>query len=277
MKVTVVMENNVPARIRRPYLAEHGLSMLLDTGNKLYLFDTGQTSAVIHNLSLLGVHPSALDGIILSHGHYDHTGGLYAILTHAKKKIPVYANDGIFVPRFSRSQDDCSYIGVPYPKDLLISLGAEFNFLQAPLQLNSNLWISGPVPRKTEEKGDSRLVTRCCEGCETTDTIPDDLSLYCQTPNGLVVICGCAHAGLVNILRYGFELTDQKRLHGIIGGTHLGGVSDEQCLTSLKEIEKLNPDFVAANHCTGFNVMARLQDLLKDRFIPAFVGTIINC
>lgn len=88
MKITVVMENSVPARVRRPFLAEHGLSMLLDTGSKLYLFDTGQTDAVVHNLGLLGIHPAQLDGIILSHGHYDHTGGLKAILTHDQKEPP---------------------------------------------------------------------------------------------------------------------------------------------------------------------------------------------
>ena len=269
------MENNVPAKVRRPYLAEHGLSMLVHTGKKLYLFDTGQTGAVIHNLGLLGIHPSQLDGIILSHGHYDHTGGILHVLTHAKKKIPVYANQEIFLPRFSRSQDNVSFIGLPYQQKLLESLGADFKFLQAPFLLDDNLWISGPVPRATEEKGDGRLiVTR--NGKEIADSVPDDLSLYYTTPNGLVVICGCAHAGILNILKYGFELTHQKQLEGIIGGTHLGGVSHEQCLKSIKEIERLNPKFVAANHCTGFTVMADLKDSLEDRFIPAFVGTTID-
>ncbi|WP_425058245.1 hypothetical protein SCACP_28900 [Sporomusa carbonis] len=277
MKITVVMENSVPARVRRPFLAEHGLSMLLDTGSKLYLFDTGQTDAVVHNLGLLGIHPAQLDGIILSHGHYDHTGGLKAILTHAKKNLPVYANEGIFISRFSGAQADRSFIGIPYPQDLLISLGAQFHFLNSAVQLTDDLWISGPVPRKTGERGDSRLIVKTKEGVEIPDNIPDDLSLYHTTAEGLIVICGCAHAGLVNILRYGFEVTCQDRLRGIVGGTHLGGVSSEQCTDSLKELEQLQPAFIAANHCTGFTIMGHLQTAFGEKFIPAFVGTVIDC
>jgi 7,8-dihydropterin-6-yl-methyl-4-(beta-D-ribofuranosyl)aminobenzene 5'-phosphate synthase len=103
------------------------------------------------------------------------------------------------------------------------------------------------------------------------------MNLYHVTSAGLVVICGCAHAGLINILQHGFSLTQQKRLRGIVGGTHLGGVSAEQCKSSLQEIGNLKPGFIAANHCTGFAIMGYLQATLGEKFIPAFVGTVIEC
>lgn len=141
MKLTVVMENSVPPRSRHPFVAEHGLSMLIEIEEKLYLFDTGQTGAVVQNLVLLGIHPSKFEAIILSHGHYDHTGGIKNVLTMANKKIPIYANEGVFTRRFSINDYGRTFTGLPYPQELLISLGGEFHLLNAPLKLTDRLWI----------------------------------------------------------------------------------------------------------------------------------------
>jgi 7,8-dihydropterin-6-yl-methyl-4-(beta-D-ribofuranosyl)aminobenzene 5'-phosphate synthase len=278
MKVTVVIDNSVPISARVPFLAEHGLSLLLETGTQKLLLDTGQSAAVVHNLSLLGVHPLELDAIVISHGHYDHTGGLPHILRHRRKPLPVYAHTGIFRPRYSVSGEKRTYVGVPFLQEEAFLLGAEWIFGDAPAEISPGLWFGGAMPRQTDfEVGDTRLVALDAGGCDCKDAIPDDTALYYASSRGLVVIGGCTHSGLVNTVRRGLELTGQKRLAGWIGGTHLGPVASEQQQATMQLLAEFDPDFIAANHCTGFEMMSELRLRFGKRFIPGLVGTTIEC
>ena len=277
MKVTVIIDNAVLPGARQPLLAEHGLSLLIEHAGKKILFDTGQSSAVVSNLSLLGFRPSELDILVVSHGHYDHTGGIFHVLQHARKKIPVYAHPGIFQPRYSITGEQRRFAGIPHKQELLTALGAEWCFVDKPTEIISGLWVSGRIPRNTDyEMGDTRLVTCAADGVECQDKIEDDTSLFYASPRGLVVIGGCTHAGLVNTVRRGLEVTGTSRLAGWIGGTHLGPVSKEQQGKTLAQLAEFGPEFVAANHCTGFAMMAKLYECFGDRFIPAFVSTVID-
>ncbi|MDR3565706.1 MAG: MBL fold metallo-hydrolase [Negativicutes bacterium] len=273
MKVTVVMDNAVPTNLRSPFRAEHGFSLLLEHESMKILFDSGQTAAVVHNLSLLNVQPSEIDALVLSHGHYDHSGGLYHILQHGRKRYPLYAHSDIFQPRFSVTKDSRHYAGIPYVKDVLTTLGVDWQLGKEPREIASGLWFSGQIPRKTDfETGDQRLVKCDGGGCDCPDEIIDDISLYYISDKGLVVIGGCTHSGLVNTVRYGLELTGAERLRGWIGGTHLGPVGAEQKEKTLDALVGFQPDFVMAGHCTGFAMMAELSRSFGSRFIPAFVG-----
>ena len=102
------------------------------------------------------------------------------------------------------------------------------------------------------------------------------MALFYKSAKGLVIISGCAHSGLVNMVRHGLAVTGCARLHGWIGGTHLGPVCSQQQDLTISELLAFQPDFVAANHCTGFQMMARLHQAFGDRFTPAFVGSIIE-
>jgi len=277
MKVTVIVDNAVPFGTRHPFLAEHGLSLLIEHAGKRVLYDTGQSSAVVSNLSLLGFRPSELDMLVVSHGHYDHTGGIFHVLQHARKKIPVYAHTKIFQARYSIAGNQRRFIGIPHEKEVLTALGAEWRLIDKPTEIIPELWMSGPIPRVTDyERGDPKLVTCATDGAECQDTIEDDTSLFYASPRGLVVIGGCTHAGLVNTVRRGLEVTGTSRLAGWIGGTHLGPLSKEQQAKTLAQLAEFGPEFVAANHCTGFTMMARLYECFGDRFIPAFVSTVIE-
>ncbi|MDR7867752.1 MAG: MBL fold metallo-hydrolase [Sporomusaceae bacterium] len=277
MKVTVVVDNSVPISARHPFLAEHGLSLLIDTGSKKILLDTGQSAAVVHNLSLLGVHPRELDAVAISHGHYDHTGGLPHILRHRQKPIPVYAHPAIFGHRYSVAGGIRTHIGMPFVKEEAEACGAIWKLSEAPLEIDSGLWFSGAMPRQTAfELGDDRLIVPDACGCDCQDFIPDDTSLYYVSDKGLVVIGGCTHSGLVNTVYRGFELTGQKRLSGWVGGTHLGPVSKEQQKSTLDLLEEFAPDFIAASHCTGFDMMSALKTRFGPKFSTAFVGTVID-
>ena len=186
MKFTVVVDNNVPPGAKAAFRGEHGLSVLIETGANKILFDAGPSDIVVYNLGLLGVHPRELDAIVLSHGHYDHTGGLPSILAMAGKKIPVFSHPDIFQKRYSVAANSCRYVGIPFTREHLVHLGADFRSVEEPLELVPNLWISGPVPRETNyEEGDSRLVIpenceeeACCAGTAfQKDPLQDDMAI----------------------------------------------------------------------------------------------------
>ena len=276
MKVTVVVDNAVPINAKKPFRAEHGLSLLLETGGKKILFDAGQTDLVVHNLSLLGVNASQIDMIVLSHGHYDHAGGLMPFLQHGEKNFPLYADADIFTPRYSLAGGGRFFIGIPYAKEQLSLLGADWRLGKEPFELLPNLWYSGRIPRETSyERGDKKLVISG-DGSDCTDELADDISLYYVADGNLVVIGGCTHSGLVNSVNHGMSLTGAYKLKGWIGGTHLGPVSEEQQAKTLTALANFNPEFVFAGHCTGFAMMAELARVFGPRFIPSLVGAAVQ-
>ncbi len=277
MKVTVVVDNSVPISAPKPFQGEHGLSLLLELDVYKLLLDAGQSAAVVHNLSLLGLHPLQLDAIAISHGHYDHTGGLPHLLRHRCKPIPVYGHRLIFGKRYSVSGSEHKYVGIPFEKEDGTCLGADWHLTDKPFEIVPRLWFSGSMPRTTAfEQGDDKLVVCDEAGCYCQDSIPDDTALYYASDKGLVVISGCSHSGLVNTVQQGLAITGQTRLAGWIGGTHLGPVLPAQQATTLATLAQYSPDFVAANHCTGFAMMAALQDCFGPKFIHAAVGTVIE-
>jgi 7,8-dihydropterin-6-yl-methyl-4-(beta-D-ribofuranosyl)aminobenzene 5'-phosphate synthase len=276
VKITVAMENSVPPRERRPFRAEHGLAMLIECEGQRILFDTGQSGEVVRNLSLLSVHPSQLDAVVLSHGHSDHAGGLAAVLTHAGKSLPIYAHPAIFSERYSSRDGVAHSAGLPFSREHLESLGAVFYLSQQPQNITRALTTSGTIPRLTEFEHVSTDLVIPSENGVTPDPLSDDLSLFYYEAGNLVVILGCAHAGMVNIIRYGMQQTGASRLIGMIGGTHLGPADSRQIAESLSSLEGYHPEWVMANHCTGFSIMAELAQRFGSRFKPAAIGVSVT-
>lgn len=272
VRITVLCENTagVPLGVK----GEWGLALLVETRGKKILLDTGQSASLLSNARALGIDLGQIDALVLSHGHYDHTGGLLALLEH-RGKTPVYAHRELFAAHYAQRTSPV-YIGVPFKKEELEKAGGEFIFIDAPLELAPGVWVSGGVPRKTTfGEGDGRL---CCPsgGGYANDDIPDDMSLYCVTPRGVVIILGCAHAGLVNIVDHARVVTGIDRIYGIIGGTHLGPVPKEQQESAIALLKELDLSFLAANHCTGLPLMAKLKSIFGDRFHFAPVGASFN-
>ena len=276
MKITIAMDNNVPIAAPLPLTAEHGLSFLIEEGGKTILYDTGQTGAVIDNLALLGVHASKLDMIVLSHGHYDHTGGLVRVLQQARKDVEVVAHARAFDEHGAFSGGRRKSVGVPYTRQYLQGIGGVWDLRETPRKLTEKLYFSGSVPRVTDyEVGDPRLVKAGSSG-DVKDHIDDDTSLFYRGERGLVVIGGCSHSGLVNTVKHGFTVTGLDKLQGWIGGTHLGPAPADQQDRTIAQLQAWQPEFVAANHCTGFAMLSRLQQIFGERFKAAFVGETIT-
>lgn len=271
-KVTVLVENTVGLSFG--LMGEWGLALLIEWAGRTILFDTGAHGSLLNNAAVLGADLRSVDTLVMSHGHWDHTGGMQSFLRR-RGRLPVYAHPDFFAGHCMSAPHE-HYNGVPYRQEELVSSGADFIFTTVPVQVAPGLWLSGEVPRQTSfETGDSRLY--CLRGDErVNDPMADDMSLYGVTDQGLVIILGCAHAGLVNIIEYAKKVTGVDRIYGLIGGTHLGPVSKDQRDATLEYLSGLDLRYLAVNHCTGLPVMAQLKQMYGDLFHFAPCGTTLK-
>jgi 7,8-dihydropterin-6-yl-methyl-4-(beta-D-ribofuranosyl)aminobenzene 5'-phosphate synthase len=277
VKITILVDNIVPMS-QIPFVGEHGLSLLIETESKKILVDVGQSSAVLHNMGLLGFHANQIDVVSISHGHYDHTGGLIHLLQNCRKSMPIYAHTNLFDSRYFLNAGNRKYIGVPFRKAEADSWGANWILSEKPIEIVPRLWFSGQIPRKTDfEKINSKFVTDDINGHECHDQILDDTVLYYASEKGLVVISGCAHSGMVNAIYHGFDVTGQKKLLGWVGGTHLGPASEAQRIATIELLRKFNPEFIVTSHCTGIEMLGKLKGVFGTKLIPGFVGAAIKC
>ncbi|MEI5909552.1 MBL fold metallo-hydrolase [Bacillus spongiae] len=274
VKVTVLSENTVFGNLGA--IAEHGWSVFIETDHGNYLFDTGQGKALLNNASVLKKDLSTIKGIILSHHHIDHTGGLMdAVKAVASKEIDVYCHPDIFKDGYL-TRSDYQHIGVPFSKAALESNGANFTYNTAFTEIAPTIYLSGEVPRLTDfEFGDTDIVVKSNEGY-IKDEVMDDQSIIIKTPKGLFVILGCSHAGIINILNYAMKMTGEERIHTVIGGTHLWTVSEDQKERSIKGLKEFELERLGVSHCTGFEVSMRLAREFGDKFFHCNVGTVVS-
>ncbi len=274
LRITVLAENSVVVPFN--VIGEHGFSAFVEMPGYNFLFDTGQGKALVNNALALKKDLSSIKFLYLSHGHYDHVGGM-AELLKIKSPIKTYAHPDMFAERYWFKGGVKKSIGVPFRKDYLESLGADFEFTKDFKELEKNVFSSGEVERKTDfERIDKEMKVINKDGELVQDEIWDDFSMAIDTSKGLVVILGCAHAGIVNILNHFIKKTGKKEIYAVIGGTHLGFATDEQIDKTLEVIDKYNIQKLGASHCTGLTVSAKLYNSLKDRFFFAGAGSVLE-
>ena len=274
VRITVLAENSVV----KPFgiIGEHGFSAFVETPDFNFLFDTGQGKALVNNALTLKKDLSSIKFLYLSHGHYDHTGGLESLLK-IKSPLTVYTHKDAFLKRYWSKNDVKIYVGIPFSKAYLESLGADFIYEKGFREIEKGIYSSGEVERKTKiEKIDEEMKVENKNGELVQDQIWDDFSLAIDTSKGLVVIFGCAHSGIVNILNHFINKTGKKEIYAVIGGTHLGFATDKQINETLEVIDKYNIKKVGASHCTGLEVGAKLYSKLKDRFFFAGAGSVLE-
>ncbi len=276
IRLTILCENSVDQVSPYGLLGEHGFSCHLQTPAGNFLFDTGGGMTIMNNAELLGIDFTRLQGIMFSHGHFDHTGGLRQVLEKTGK-IPIYAHPDLFSKHFSKNSGKMHNIGIPWPQLELEELGADFKFSTTPQKVTPDLLLSGEVPRISKvETGDPNLLSLAEDGTQITDPLHDDLSLFIHTDKGLVILLGCAHAGLLNIIDHAIKLTGERKIHMVLGGTHLKFCSEEQMAATLDRLEELDVDLIGASHCTGLRGARMLSERFGQRFFSASVGVEID-
>lgn len=253
-------------------VAEHGFSVWVEADGTSILFDTGQ-NALERNATSLGVDISETDSLVLSHGHYDHTGGIgYAV--ERASGLEIYCHPAAVMPRYAVTGHVSRQIGMQQESLQAINSVSpgRIHWVQRPLMISDRVGITGPVPRfiGLEDAGGAFFQDR--EGVKR-DSIPDDQALWIGTDKGLVLVCGCAHAGLANTLSYVMELNGGMHVRSVIGGFHLLHASKERLVETARYLRRLSPEMVAPCHCTGSDAISLLKRELGEAVISIASGT----
>ena len=249
--------------------------METDGGN--YLFDTGQGYAIVQNSLALKKDLSSIESIMISHGHYDHTGGLPAVLK-IKGAVDIFAHPDMFAERIWSNNGQTRSIGIPFQRSYLESLGARFRLHTEMMEVGPGIYLTGEVPRTSDfEKGDANMTLISEEGRQVhPDPLLDDLSMVVETDKGLIIVLGCAHAGVLNILDHVREKMGICRLRAILGGTHLMFYGPEDLPRVMDELERFSIGLIGVSHCTGFQAAVALCNRFGDRFTAASAGRVFG-
>ncbi len=271
-RITVLVEDTAGGR---DLLAEHGLSLWIEVDEKRILFDTGQSTVLRDNARRLGVRLERIDAVVLSHGHYDHTGGLDAVLRQSDRPV-VYAHPAAFAAKYARLPDGQGRaVGVPDLDELSVRERADLVWVEEPTQVCDRVHVTGPVPRTTgyEDTGGPFFSD---QRCTVPDPMVDDQAAFIETPSGTTVILGCAHAGVINTLRYVQTLTGGRPIHTVIGGMHLLRATPERMNQTVAELRRLQVRRLLPCHCTGFEATARLWKEFPGSCHVCPVGTVVE-
>ena len=274
ISITTLSENTVAGP---SLLAEWGISVLVEADTENILLDTGQSISASHNADILGIDLGKINRLVLSHGHFDHTGGLRQVLPRVRGKVEIIAHPDIWQAKYARRRGQADrYIGIPFQRQELESLGADFNLTTKPVKITDNIMTTGEIPMVTEfEQIDPQLCVR--EGDDfKPDKLLDDQALIINHESGLIVILGCAHRGIINTLYHAQQVTGVKRIQLVLGGCHLFGASEERIVLTISALRELGVSRIGVSHCTGLPAAAMMAQEFGPNFFYNNAGTRIN-
>jgi 7,8-dihydropterin-6-yl-methyl-4-(beta-D-ribofuranosyl)aminobenzene 5'-phosphate synthase len=277
MKLTVLVDNNT--LIDRYFLAEPGISLYIEQGGKRILLDVGYSDVFIKNAQKMNIDLRTLDYVVLSHGHLDHTWGLDPLVrlyTESDiegiphKRPAVLAHPLAF---FSKIVGDGNEIGSLISQDKL-SKHFAIKLSKDPIWLTERVLFLGQIERKNDFEGKKPIGSIMKPGGEEPDYLYDDTALVYKSPQGLVIITGCSHSGICNIVEQAKKLCKEERIIDIIGGLHLLDPLKEQLQGTLEYMKKLNPKQMHACHCTDLNSKIALSKVVNLK--EAGVGLVLK-
>lgn len=260
---------------KRGLLAEHGLSILINTGKKQVLLDTGQTDVFLHNAKHLNVSIKDIDYLILSHGHYDHVDGLLNFCNENKKAI-IYANRNIFLNKQKEIKKDgkveYSNAGISWDKNKINDFADRFVFSDKCLNINDRLYISGEIPMTVDfEEEPKDFVIQHNLGYEK-DLITDEQMLIINEEEGIHIFLGCGHRGVANSIVYAKKLLPDKRVISLVGGMHLENISNQRLKQTIDFLLEERINNLIPLHCTGFEATSEMKRVFGDKCKICFAG-----
>jgi 7,8-dihydropterin-6-yl-methyl-4-(beta-D-ribofuranosyl)aminobenzene 5'-phosphate synthase len=265
--------------------------------NNTFLFDTGVSkNGVVHNANTFGIDFKKLDGIILSHGHFDHFTGLVNIIKRISDRqlstanLDVFAHPDAFLRRWEIYPDGkrakMPFLDETQLKKARATIHKNTGITLLPNQYSPSLLITGQIPRETSfEKGFPFQYAENTHKDDKKNLVPDplvkdDQAIVINVRNkGLIILTGCGHAGVINSINYAKKITGVDKIYAVIGGFHLpadGGIYEEAIDPTLKELQKANPEYIVPCHCTGWKATNKIIDLMPEKFIQSGVGTIFT-
>jgi len=273
-RITTLSENT--ARMG-DFLGEWGLSMLVETDEATILLDVGKGFSTTYNADSLGIDLRKVYKIVLSHGHYDHTGGLREVLRRMKKQVEIIAHPDIWQAKYARREGEADrYIGIPFQRNELESIGANFDLTTESVKITEHIITTGEIPMVTDfERIDEALFVKLDSGWQP-DKLADDQALIIKKAHGLVVILGCAHRGIINTLYHAQKLTGVETINAVIGGSHLINASEEHLWQTISVLKELDVQKLGLCHCTDLPAISILAQEFGDKFIFNKAGTVVE-
>ena len=272
-RITTLVENTAGLD---GLLGEHGLAFWIEWGEERVLFDTGQGGVLAGNASKLGVKLEQTGAVVLSHGHYDHTGGLAAVLAAADQP-EVYAHPAAFSAHYARERSGAGRsIGIPDLREADVQRASRrLVSTQEPTEVREGLFATGAVPRVTdfEDTGGPFFTD---PQCRLPDPLVDDQAVYFDSVRGTVVLLGCAHAGVINTLWHVRELTGGRPIFAVAGGMHLGLASPKRMQRTTEALVDLGVQRLAPAHCTGMAATVALWSAFPGRCFACNVGAVMQ-
>ncbi len=270
-RLIVLSENCVR---QRGLLAEHGWSVLIETESGQALFDTGQGMALEHNAARLGIDLNRINVVALSHGHYDHTGGLPALAAR-NARMRVVAHPDAWMPKFQRK--DALAVRASDPQVDSGTLRERFASAASaePVEILPGVWTTGEISRETdyEDTGGAFFLD---EKCHKPDPLKDDMALLLCCEEGVFILCGCAHAGLGNTLDAAMRVGGRRPILGIAGGFHLQQASGDSLERTAERVREAAPPFLGPSHCTGAAACDFLSRHVEAEVRPLHVGSVFQ-
>lgn len=275
MKITTLIENK-PGE-RDELHTEHGLSFYIEVDGKGILFDLGQSGNFIDNAKSLDIDLRKLDYVIISHGHYDHSGGLERLIEEINPNIKLYLGKGFFNEKYRLSgEDDYEYIGNPFDEGFLIENNIEFEYIDEDItQITENLSIYSNFIRNDEFENTNQDMYLKENGEYKKDLFLDEISLGIKTHKGLVVLVGCSHVGIVNILETISRRTNMN-IYALIGGTHLVKEDDDKINKIIGYLKEKDIKILGACHCTGKQGETMMGQQMEGNFINNNTGDVLK-
>jgi 7,8-dihydropterin-6-yl-methyl-4-(beta-D-ribofuranosyl)aminobenzene 5'-phosphate synthase len=247
-------------------IGEWGFSAVVDVDGRRILFDTGdRPETVLNNAKELHVDLANITDVVLSHNHHDHTGGLMTLRRAMMPANPAalsraHVGKGIFDPRRTEKGQALDFMAVSRREYEATS--GHFTEYDHPIELWNGVWLTGPVPRKYPERNWSGHVQLQSEGVWKEDTIPEDMSLVINTSQGLVVVSGCGHSGIINTLEYARASIRNAPVHAALGGFHLYQLDDEKLRWTATKLREFGLHNFLGAHCTGIEAVYRIRELV---------------
>ena len=280
VEITVLIENT-RSKSKPELKSRHGLSFYIraqigDEEQVTVLMDAGPSAEVLlHNVKELGVNLEDVDAVVLSHGHYDHTGGLIDALKQMKKGVPVIGHPTLFEPKL-KIMPHLKSIGAAFKVSDVESAGGVPLLAKDSAEIGDGIVTTGEVPRVTSYENVKGFCT-VHNSSFVDDLMIDDQSLVIDVEGkGLVIVSGCAHAGIINTVKYAQKIADNSRVHAVLGGFHLISADDKRIQATADELEKLDVKFVGPCHCTGKDANRKLAQVFGDRCRVLHTGDVIK-
>jgi len=270
-RITVLVENTAGGR---GTLAEHGLSFWIEIGSRRILFDTGQSEILFHNARILGIDLGTVDAVVLSHGHYDHVGGLQKILEIAPA-VPIYLHPQALEAKFAGSREQSRQIGMEREIARMLErriYGELGCFTNGPMEILPGVWATGEISRRSAFENTGGPFYKD-PSCTQPDELLDDQALVLEVKGGLVVVLGCAHAGVVNTLDYVAEVFPNRPIQMVMGGMHLVRALPSRIAYTIDVLRRYDVQRIGPAHCTGDEASRELWDALPQKCFMCNVGT----